>query len=1082
MNLLRTMTWLSGLALLLCGGAARAADIDLFTGGTPTGTNAPAVLFVIDTGASFSAANAGFRCNIDSAGNVKVNGEGNTGDFTKLDQTNGGVEQCALYTVLKSLEASTSTIQVGVMFFNSGMKTYDPVADTFGSDCTSGDGGCLAVPMTGLDTTTGPRIREWIRRWEISGNNNYLIKAPANRGDGAAMQEAWAYFYGKTGVSGRDYSKTPFPPGCGAKHIIYLGNNWNTQASPKDATNESGSPLKRLNGTSLSLLSRADPTATVDQLKPIQYSDAPNCGTGTAATLDNAEGKGAYALNWARYMKDLGVTTWSVALMNKATCDVQYGLFLKHMGSQSIGGGAFFNANNYDELIKALKIAFSNIASVNSVFAAVSLPVSVNQQGSYLNQIYIGMFRPAKSFLPRWTGNLKQYKLEKVDQQLRLQDADSQNAINSLTGFIGECARSFWTPKTVDTYWEKDQNGGCLAVADSKKSNSPDGNIVEKGAQAYRLRLPTPASRTVTTCSPVFSNCSALTNFSADNSAITTALLDTTDAERTNLINWARGANLDAELEKTTGEMRPSAHGDVVHSRPIPVNYGTDKAPSVVIFYGGNDGMLRAVNGNRGADADSTVGEIVSGGKTFKAGDELWSFVPPEFWGNFAALRRNDTPISAPATTANASNGKRYGIDGPITAFQGDISGTRKTFVYSTMRRGGHAIYAFDVTQPGAPSLLWKKGCPTAAAGDTGCSTGYSSAAGRIGQTWSSLKPMRATGVGAGATPLLIMGGGYDTCDDWDGGASGANHNCGATPNGNKVYVLNAETGAVVKAFDTVRSVIADATIVRDSTGMAKYAYTADMGGNVYRLTFDGAPSAWTLKKIASVGCDTLGTCTSPRKFMFQPSVVNVDDTYYIMLGSGDREKPLEFYGAATAVKNYFFMIKDRPSDSNWTVDTGNCGTGTDTLCRNSLYPILDASTPTADQLKTKKGWYLGLRPKEQVVTASITIFGVVTFSTHEPTNVATANMCKPQLGETRVYNISYLDAKSANGTDSRDEDVSGDGLPPSPVGGQVLLDSGEQVGFCIGCSKSSPLEGALPRTLTPVIKPKSRLYWYIQK
>jgi len=58
--------------------------------------------------------------------------------------------------------------------------------------------------------------------------------------------------------------------------------------------------------------------------------------------------------------------------------------------------------------------------------------------------------------------------------------------------------------------------------------------------------------------------------------------------------------------------------------------------------------------------------------------------------------------------------------------------------------------------------------------------------------------------------------------------------------------------------------IIADSTIARDSNGFIRYAYTADMGGNVYRMSFDGDPAAWTIKKIASVGCDTLSTCTSP--------------------------------------------------------------------------------------------------------------------------------------------------------------------------------------------------------------------------
>ena len=42
----------------------------------------------------------------------------------------------------------------------------------------------------------------------------------------------------------------------------------------------------------------------------------------------------------------------------------------------------------------ALQTIFSEIQAVNTVFASVSLPVSVNTEGTYLNQIYIGMFRP----------------------------------------------------------------------------------------------------------------------------------------------------------------------------------------------------------------------------------------------------------------------------------------------------------------------------------------------------------------------------------------------------------------------------------------------------------------------------------------------------------------------------------------------------------------------------------------------------------------------------------------------------------------------------------------------------------------
>ena len=75
--------------------------------------------------------------------------------------------------------------------------------------------------------------------------------------------------------------------------------------------------------------------------------------------------------------------------------------------------------------------------------------------------------------------------------------------------------------------------------------------------------------------------------------------------------------------------MRPSAHGDVVHSRPVAVNYGTDASPKVVVFYAGNDGVLKAINGNRTA----SIGSVA-------AGKEIWSFVPPEFFAQYQAAAR----------------------------------------------------------------------------------------------------------------------------------------------------------------------------------------------------------------------------------------------------------------------------------------------------------------------------------------------------------------------------------------------------------------------------------------------------------
>ena len=1021
MSSIRFKVWLMAVGLLATMGA-KAADIDLFAG-NPSSVTAPNVLIVMDTGASFSASNSNFRCSISVPGPSGLDATVNTTstvttNLTPMDSTNGGVEQCALYSVFQSLATGTATINVGIMFLNNNQKTYDPVTNTYGSDCINAIGGCLAMKITPLNTSTAPNILAWIKRWTTSGNGNDNIKGPANRGDGETMQEAWAYLFGKTGISTRDYSQPSVAltaDSCAAKNIIYLANNYNQQASPKDGTATAESNLLRLQGsTSVPLAQRASPAATTLEQTVMTGTLATGCGT-NLGTLPTAENKGAYALNWALYMKDQGVTTYTVGVEETSGngCDATYGAWLNKMGGigNGVGEGGFFHTADFSTLVLDFKEIIGKINSRNSVFAAVSLPVSVNTQGTYLNDIYVGMFRPAQSFFPRWNGNLKQYKLGlNSSGVLKMQDADSALAINTSTGFIDECRRSFWTPNALDTYWALEPQGGCLKIgtpATANASNYPDGNIVEKGSQGYRLRAMTPTARTVKTCSTTFSGCTTLTDFTTSNGTVTASL-------STDLINWARGTNVDNELSMGTATMRASVHGDVVHSRPIPVNHGTDLAPAIVVYYGGNDGMLRSVNGNRGSATSTVTGVITSAGHTYQAGEELWSFVPPEVYGNFQRLRDNTLAIAHPTSSANVATQKNYGVDGPITAFQGTIGGVSKVYIYATMRRGGRVIYAFDTTTAASPVLLWKKGCPNLT-NDTNCSTDFSG----IGQTWSSLKTLYATGYGSGASPMMIFGGGYDTCEDYDAlTAGGANHNCTSSTKGNKVYVVDSATGALVHAFDTDRAVIGDATLVRDtSTGMIKYAYAADMGGNVYRMTFGtGAPGTWTIVKVASLGCDTLTACTANRKFMFGPSVVTTDnDTYYLMLGSGDREKPLTSFAAATAVTNYFFMIKDTISAGTASyTDTANCGSGTSVLCLNSLLAITSA-TPTTSQLATKKGWYLQLASTEQVVTSALTIFGVVTFSTHQP--AGPSNSCTPSLGTTNVYNISFLDASSANGT-----------------------------------------------------------------
>ena len=61
------------------------------------------------------------------------------------------------------------------------------------------------------------------------------------------------------------------------------------------------------------------------------------------------------------------------------------------------------------------------------------------------------------------------------------------------------------------------------------------------------------------------------------------------------------------------------------------------------------------------------------------------------------------------------------------------------------------------------------------------------------------------------------------------------------------------------------------------------------------------------------------------------------------------------------------------------------------------------------------------------------------------------------------------------------DTPVQAPALRPT-VAGMITLDNGKIVPFCIGCSKNSPIDGGDPKPLDPVVQPKGRLYWYLQK
>jgi type IV pilus assembly protein PilY1 len=1035
---------------------AMAEDIDLFVQPPGLASSAPNVLIILDNTANWND------------------------PFTE--------QMAALVDTFNGLdvdENGNAKFRVGLMLFTES-----------GGANKGEDGGYVRAAIRDLDEANQAKYAALIASLDKNADKSNGGKA------GKTMADAYQYFSGLAPLTGSQKSKTDYTNntfGSAQSKAIYAlpgnalaGFNTSPYSSPLADGNCAGNYIIYVSNGPVQ-----DNTADNNKATTWLTAAAAAAGVAGATTQIPISPSGSannIADEWARFMKKSPrlITTYTIDVKPKVTGQTAgWTALLKSMASTS--GGKYFDGGSGatgQEIRDALGVIFSEIQAVNSVFASVSLPVSVNTEGTYLNQVYIGMFRPDEKALPRWSGNLKQYKLGLVNDALRTLDANGNSAINSSTGFITECARSFWTPTTADSYWAFRPQGGCtISGTNFDNSNYPDGKIVEKGAQAYVLRSST--TRTVRTCSSVFASCSdpgALLTFgtaTVSKAALGDAAMS--NATHSLYIDWQKGIDNLNENNNDTAivEMRSTAHGDVVHSRPIAINYGTDLAPKVVVFYGGNDGILRAVNGNR-TDAYDGV----------NAGKEIWSFIPPEFYGSIKRLRENDITISFKGSevTAHTPLPKPYGMDGAITAYE-------KNSLFVGMRRGGRALYAFNISNivgnpaaepaiaPENPRMLWKVGCPNLA-NDDNCTAGFED----MGQTWSSARPFKSEGYVVDATttpkPMLIMGGGYDNCED----ADPVSDDCKTNGKGHRIYVLDAAEGTLLKEFTTDRGVVGDVFVINDSvSGLAKWAYAADLGGNIYRISGatanapigDSDPADWTLTKVAAVGCATPSTCTDGRKFMFMPDIVEKNGTYYLLVGSGDREKPLgpdkngdPYWPSAYATDNYFFMIMDNPASAEWLTDeVNNCSTGV--ICMTSLLGIGEEN-PDPSLLAAKKGWYLELNEHEQVVTSGITIFGTTTFSTHTPF-VPVEGQCTGTLGTARVYNIRFLNASARVGED-RSAIISGGGLPPSPVAGQVTLDDGTTYPFIIGADANSPLESKLPNSPSSGTQPKSLTYWYIEK
>ena len=776
-----------------------------------------------------------------------------------------------------------------------------------------------------------------------------------------------------------------------------------------------------------------------------------------------------YGTNMNPLVPGSNVITYTVNIWPKSPGTSDYDAEIIAQLTAAKGHGKYFRATSIASLIAAFNQIFSEVDAVNSVFAAATLPVSANVRGTDLNQVYLGMFRPDATLLPRWYGNVKMYKLaiNTASGNVFLADSTGTAAENPNTSFITPSATSYWT--STSTFWSfrsSSQNGS------GGNSDSPDGDIVEKGAAAQQLRLSyatSQAARNLYTCTGACIGGSLLssTPFSTANTAITYTALGVADAPTAaNVINWTRGQDLqDENGNGSTTDVRASIHGDVLHSRPAVVDYnrdGTNSGNDVIAFYGANDGVFHAITGAFGTSA----------------GQEVWGFVAPEFFPELQTIYNNNVNLSF-------TSKKPYFFDGSVGVYTLDANNDTKlvasdgdkVYLYLSTHRGGRFIYALDASDPVNPRFLWKA-TPTQLCNSSGCTA--TTAYAEMGQSWSTVTIAK---VNASTHPVAIWGAGYDNAtEDVDPVA-------GSDTMGRGIFVADAYTGALLwqagpspagaTTNDTVagmtHSIASDITVYDSNRdGFADRLYAVDTGGNIWRVDINAAnPANWVVTELASIDDST---ASGKRKFLFPPDVVfnnNASGTFdAVLIGSGDREHPYN-----TTTTNRFYMIKD----THALTETAGFTTITEANLFDTTANLIQVGTAAQQaaaqtSLSAASGWFITLATGEEVTGGSITAAGSTVFNTNQP-SPPTASVCTASLGVATQYAVSFLNGAATQSntnattltTADRSTVMPGGGLPPSPVLVVVNI-NGQYV--------QGVVTGTTVRTFQGTIGARSRIYW----
>ncbi len=612
------------------------------------------------------------------------------------------------------------------------------------------------------------------------------------------------------------------------------------------------------------------------------------------------------------------------------------------------GGGQFFDADSGDPT-QLVTIIQTLLAGLSTKARTISTPITTIDLGNPLTtrkEIYYSQFAGRNS--PRWNGNVKGYYLgpkttTPVDPTIAIRDLNEDIATDANGDFVTS-ARSFWT-------------------------SGNDGNDVTLGGFAAKLN---PSSRTLYTddgasSSPAFINLVASTFDETDLALFNLASTGNATNDHTmvdQLVEWARGVDVDDENGNGNFADARAAAGDSLHPVPIVAQYAS--GPARVLYTMTNEGYIHAI-------------DVSTNGTSGTGGDEIFAYMPSDLLSNLDPLRRN-----------TFNNPKIYGLDGPLTFFQpnGILDTAGSKYLYFGMRRGGKNYYSLDVSDTSSPSLRW-------------VIEGGSGSFAELAQTWSKSTPAKIHTTSTTVKDVLVFGGGYDVDQD-------ANTLRTADDEGRAVFIVDASDGSLLWSAGPDNSHDLNlglsnsipggiAAIDLNADGIQDRLYFGDTGGRIWRVDLDTTLANSTGYMLADLASDGVTNPVHNRRFYTEPSVTRLaNGKLGITIGSGYRAHPLS---SVVAERTYMIYdpnaaIGDIPSSPVAKID----GTGA-----NAVEDITSNFTfnPNATSANVN-GWKIEWPVGTKVMADIDVIEGKLHFSLYEPPT--TTSSCLGAIGRSAQF------------------------------------------------------------------------------